>query len=435
MKKRRRGVSAGTIVMLTLTAAVLAGFLALMPSFTGHQDIRLDAAKLAVAMDESLSQLAARSGDLMRSQPQSTILPPESLATARPQSITSTPAPVVTPVPKPSFTLCAAGSIEWNNTVRNALTIDDAYRFDILTDHFTGAMNADLSFAVLNHTLAQSEKLDNRNMPSDILAPLQAAGVNALSIGHPDILSHGTDGLEQTAKAIYQTGIMPVGAGGGISLLPNGCSVMLLHYQDEFSSASRKQSTEEERMQTFAPIDMERIRADIAAARENGAQVVIVSLHWGKEGAKQPTDEQIELAQQMADAGADIILGAGSGVLQPVKLLSASRGDGKYHPVLCAYSLGSLFSHERETRFTLASLLLKTEVIYDPVTGCVAFENLAYTPTYAWRGKQDGRTLYRILINDPENIPDFVDDNQRSTMERSYTLVNEVMADSGIEMQ
>ena len=35
---------------------------------------------------------------------------------------------------------------------------------------------------------------------------------------------------------------------------------------------------------------------------------------------------------------------------------------------------------------------LRSDVVYDPATGCVAFDNLTYTPTYSWRGKEDDIT-------------------------------------------
>lgn len=440
--KKRRGISLGTVVMLTLTALVLVGFAALWPSFTGHQDIRVDAAQLAVAMDESLSQLAD-AGERMLARPHATILPPESLATAAPwdaqQPFSPTPQPTATPVPKLRFSLCAAGGVQFNSSVRNALTFDDVYRFDILTDQLGHAMAADLSLLTLEHTLNDSEKSGNVNMPSALLTAFEQAGVNAIGTGHEDALTGGAAGAEATAQAIRQYGMTPFGVHAGDNsgvawLNLNGCTVGILHYQDNLSSASRKQVTDEERAALLSPIDAERMRADIASLRDYGAQVVMVSLRWGKSGAKEPTDEQRAMAQQLADAGADVIIGTGSGVLQPVQLLAANRGDGKFHPVLCAYSLGNLFSHERDTRHTLASILLKTQVIYDPVTGCVAFEDLRYVPTYAWKGKGEGRTLYRVLVNDPEHVPEFVDKNQKSTMEKSYALVNEVMADTGIEM-
>ena len=136
----------------------------------------------------------------------------------------------------------------------------------------------------------------------------------------------------------------------------------------------------------------------------------------------------------MADAGADIILGTHSGVVQPVEVLSANRGDGRYHPVLCAYSLGNLVTHDREKRANLAGILLKANVVYDPTTDAIAFDNLGYLPTYAWRGKDSGRTLYRILPNNGVNVPAFVDKDQKGVMDRCFDLITEVMADTAIPM-
>ena len=441
--KKKRGVSLGTLVMLLVTAVVLAGFFLLLPSLTGSQDIRVDAAKLAVAIDQSLGQLAVSAGSLA-SGPQNTALPPGILATSAPlagDAPQTQPLPTATPVPKARFSLCASGSVIWNSAVRKALTQNNQPTYEILTDSIPGAMNADLSVVTLEHTLIDGDKLTDVNQPSALLSALRGAGVNTVSLGHTGILNAGMDGLKQTQAAIRAAGLVPFGVyasaqerAQGTLLERQGVSIGLLHYQDELSSTGRKQTTEEERGVALAQLSLSGMQADIAALKNAGAQVVVVSLCWGKPGASAPTDEQKTLAQGLADAGADIILGTHSGVLQPVQVLSGNRGDGRYHPVLCAYSLGNLFSHDRESRSTLASILLRAEVEYDPATGCVAFENLTYTPTYAWRGKQDGRTLYRILLNDGQTYPDFVGKDQKSVMERCYKLVTDVMADTGIPL-
>lgn len=443
--RTRRGVSAGTIVMLMLTGLVLVGFFALLPSFTGHQDILIDAAELAVAMDHSFSQLASTtSGLLSRTEPVDAVLPPEMLATAVPMQmdgaqISATLSPTATPASKQRFSLCAAGIIEGNNSVRKTFSFDDSYHFDLLTDQITGALKADLSIATLKHTLVDSEAWSDVNMPSDFLTAFQETGINTLNIGHENILNSGLSGLQQTAAVIRSAGLSPFGAfassqeRSSISLLKcSGVSVALLHYLDDVSSAGKRQTNADELAMAFSPIDLSVIQSDIQNARQSGAEVVVVSLYWGKKGVTRPSDEQIQQAQAIANAGADIILGAGSGALQTVKVLSADRGDHQYHPVLCAYSLGNLFSHERESRTTLASILLKTDVVYDRTTGQVAFENLACTPVYTWRGKENNRTLVRILLNDNSNYPDFVSSDQRSVMERCYKLVQDVMADTGI---
>ncbi len=432
-RRARRRISLGTVVMLLLTIVVLGGFCALLPRLTGVTDVRTNAAELAVAIDQSLSQLAASGVSLVGPTPQASVLPPSELATATPT------AAAPTAQPEQRFTLCAAGSIQINSNVQKALTDDGTYRFDILFDDLAGDLVADLSIATLENNVIPSAKLSDSNIPVDVLAPLRATGVNALCLGYYGALNGGVAGLMETQQAVTAAGMTPYGVYASqqerdsLTVMDvNGISVALLSYQNELTSSGKRQTTDEEQAFVIASQQLPVIADDIAKVRKAGAKVVVVSLCWGKEGATAPTSTQTELAQGIADAGADIILGTHSGTLQTVEILTANRGDGKYHPVLCAYSLGNLFTYDREKRSTLASILLRSDVVYDPTTDCVAFDNLSYTPTYSWRGKEDGVTRYRTLLNDGQTYPDYVDDTQRGVMERCLTLVNDVMADTPV---
>ena len=427
-RRSKRGVSLGTVVMLLLTIVVLGGFCVLLPRLTGVTDVRTNAAELAVAIDQSLSQIAASGVSLVGPTPQASVLPPSSLATATP-----TPAAPTTP-PEQRFTLCAAGSIQINSNVQKALTDDGTYRFEILFDDLEGDLTADLSIATLENNVIGSAKLSDSNIPADVLVPLRETGVNALCLGYYGALNGGISGLVETQQAVSTAGMTPYGVYASqqerdsLTLMDvNGISVALLSYQNELTSSGKRQTSDEEQAFVIASQQLPVITEEIAKARQAGAKVVVVSLCWGKEGATAPTSTQTELAQGIADAGADIILGTHSGTLQTVEILTAERGDGKYHPVLCAYSLGNLFTYDREKRSTLASILLRSDVVYDPATGCVAFDNLTYTPTYSWRGKEDGVTRYRTLLNDGQTYPDYVDDTQKGVMERCLTLVTDVM--------
>lgn len=432
-RRARRRISLGTVVMLLLTIVVLGGFCALLPRLTGVTDVRTNAAELAVAIDQSLSQLAASGVSLVGPTPQASVLPPSELATATPT------AAAPTAQPEQRFTLCAAGSIQINSNVQKALTDDGTYRFDILFDDLAGDLVADLSIATLENNVIPSAKLSDSNIPVDVLAPLRATGVNALCLGYYGALNGGVAGLMETQQAVTAAGMTPYGVYASqqerdsLTVMDvNGISVALLSYQNELTSSGKRQTTDEEQAFVIASQQLPVIADDIAKVRKAGAKVVVVSLCWGKEGATAPTSTQTELAQGIADAGADIILGTHSGTLQTVEILTANRGDGRYHPVLCAYSLGNLFTYDREKRSTLASILLQSDVVYDPATDCVAFDNLSYTPTYSWRGKEDGVTRYRTLLNDGQTYPDYVDDTQRGVMERCLTLVNDVMADTPV---
>ena len=67
------------------------------------------------------------------------------------------------------------------------------------------------------------------------------------------------------------------------------------------------------------------------------ADFVIVSMHWGTEYTHQPDEEQLWLAQQLADAGADVIIGNHAHHTQPIQWLN----DGR---TICFYALGNMLS-------------------------------------------------------------------------------------------
>lgn len=72
----------------------------------------------------------------------------------------------------------------------------------------------------------------------------------------------------------------------------------------------------------------------IRAAKEK-ADVVIVAVHWGTEYQFSPDETQTALAQRLADAGADIIIGNHPHAIQPIQWLND-------HKTICFYALGNL---------------------------------------------------------------------------------------------
>lgn len=65
--------------------------------------------------------------------------------------------------------------------------------------------------------------------------------------------------------------------------------------------------------------DKKRIANRIAQLREDGAQIVVVSLHWGTEEKTQPSSGQTSYARYCIDAGADVVYGHHAHVLQSVQ--------------------------------------------------------------------------------------------------------------------
>ncbi len=425
-------MSVGTILTLTLTCLVMIGFFALLPSLTGNTDIRTNALELAVKLDESFSQIISTPTQYTASKPTHTAIVPQATA----QAPVQTPAPTAEPVKR--FSLCAAGSIQLDSGALGSLTDKNTgYHFDWLFSHLGTRLQSDLTIATLRNQVIPTDKLSASNMPVELLTAMKTAGIDAVCLGHYGALNAGVEGLSATKRSISGAGMLPYGVytspeerSSAVLTTVNGVQVALLSYQSELSSTGEKKTSKEERTYVYAPLTVETIQADIQSMRRQGAEVVIVSLCWGKTAASSPTKEQRTQAQQLADAGADVILGTNPQAVFPVEVLTAQRGDQKYHPVLCAYSMGNLFTYDREKRANLAGILLHADVQYDPATGLVAFDQLTYDPTYCWRGKVDGATRVAVLSAKVDQAPDFVDDNQRGVMGRCYALITEVMQES-----
>ncbi|MDD4774149.1 MAG: CapA family protein [Eubacteriales bacterium] len=101
----------------------------------------------------------------------------------------------------------------------------------------------------------------------------------------------------------------------------------------------------------------ETVTRQVSAARE-AADLVIVSVHWGNENHFQPDASQIEYAQLMCDAGADVVIGHHPHVIGPVVWLEGKDG----HRMLCAYSLGNLAA-EMAHDYNMVGGLLTFDII------------------------------------------------------------------------
>ena len=82
------------------------------------------------------------------------------------------------------------------------------------------------------------------------------------------------------------------------------------------------------------------------------ADVVVVSMHWGDEYKKSPNSSQINIAHQLVDAGADLILGHHPHVLQEIE---------EYKDGIIAYSLGNFVFDQRKPE-TKRSMIFRTKI-------------------------------------------------------------------------
>jgi hypothetical protein len=144
-----------------------------------------------------------------------------------------------------------------------------------------------------------------------LIEGLARAGIDWVSLANNHIGDAGRAGVVQTRRNVERWGIAVSGAGadlaeahepawleaGGLRIAVFGYDTIAKYYA---ATADRPGS---------AQLTAAAARADIAAARRAGADLVVVYPHWGIEYRATPTAAQRRLAHALVDAGADLVIG------------------------------------------------------------------------------------------------------------------------------
>lgn len=444
--RKRRGISFGTVFILLITIAVIGFSSVLVPRIAGQTNQNIDAQQIVNVLSASLDLPPLTLSDIPIFQSATSdqgnlnvsndLTQNTSFSTAPPVNMET---PTATPVPaKQTFTLTAAGSMAFAEGVRKGAYNSESKTYDyrpILTP-LGSEMTGDLCLATLENTVASQAKISDINVTGDVLDGLKAAQLDMLALGHEHIMDYGLEGLVDTISAVRMAGFATLGVNMDAqdALVPNivtlqGVKVAILHYTDLMTNTGKKKISSQNSAYAVSSFNMEKVAGDITGARSQGAQVVIVSLHWGSDSQTKATNDQREMAQHIADAGADVLLGANSLAALPIEYLTGNRADGTKRPTLVCYSLGTLITDDRSKSAYTASMLLHLKITHDPVTGAVSFDQVQFTPTYIWRYKEDGKYQYRVVASDLMP-PEGMDESQQKAMQKALEQITNLLAES-----
>lgn len=448
-RKRRRGVSLGTIVILAWTALVVVATLMVLPRLSGDTTVTLNAGTMlqALSVFGDMPELSLSDIPIVgtTTAPTATAAPGQTAPEQTlPPAVTPQPAhavvqPEPTMAPGGSFTLTIGGSVNMDEAVRKSGYYSESEKYDftelfsLIQDEWTG----DVTLLSMENLVIPGKKVSALNAPAAIMTALRSAGVDVLAMGFPKAFDQKLEGVTATLTTAEENALQVIGLYGsegqqGLIRNVNGVQVGFLHYTQSLSSTGAKAVKSAKATYAVPLLSGEQAVSDIAALRSAGAQAVIVSVNW--DGSKTtPNASQKELAQQLANAGADVIVGTGTGIVQPAVWLDVTRSDGSKRQVLCAYSLGSLINAGRNNG-DVASLLLHLSITVDG-NGHVAVTRATYTPTYIWRYKQDGKYYYRVVASD-QPAPDGMGSDQTDVKERALTNVQKYLgADSVLTLR
>ena len=210
------------------------------------------------------------------------------------------------------------------------------------------------------------------NTPDAIVDGAKAAGFDMLLTANNHCNDTGIDGVLRTVEVIREKGLTALGTNlneeekkyhiqdvGGMKIgmlcytyedsqqkdlvtlnynpLPKKSSGLVCTFPKFFSAKSRD------------PF-YENLTAQIAEMRENGAEFIVLFVHWGEEYHLEASADQKKMAQRFCDLGVDLIIGGHPHVVEPVELLTSTQDPD--HKTVCLYSLGNAVSNQRRDKMS-----------------------------------------------------------------------------------
>ena len=132
--------------------------------------------------------------------------------------------------------------------------------------------------------------------------------------------------------------------------------------------------------------------------REQGAEAIVVYIHWGEEYQLEPNSLQVKIAQQLCDMGVDVIVGGHPHVIQPTDLLTSTLDEN--HKTLIIYSTGNAVSNQRIHEMRLKTGHTEDGILFNftfvrYVDGTVALRSTDCIPT--WVHMEGNKERYTIL--------------------------------------
>lgn len=335
-----------------------------------------------------------------------------------------TPTTATLPFEGRTFTLVATGDLlvhEYVADMAGFYGSDGGFDFNPMFRRVQPVLaGADLALCHLETPLSEDDSdlvyYPNFRVPFELADAIGAAGYDGCSVASNHSLDAGVSGVRATLGHLDRVGVAHAGMAleeadaGPAWFAPGSISVAHLAYTDIMNGAS---------LPTDPPwlvdsLDPDKVIADAEAAVADGAEFVVVSIHWGIEYQSQPTDRQAEVsAQLLASPAVDLLIGHQAHVIQPVLQISE-----KY----AAIGLGNFLSNQPgderrncqpECPDSTQDGVIAWFAVADRPDGSVAVVDAGYVPTWV------DRSTYEIVplgIDDPPGAdPAVLAESERRT--------------------
>ncbi len=272
------------------------------------------------------------------------------------------------------------------------------------------------------------------NAPDEIVDALKSAGFDMLLTANNHAYDSGHDGFIRTQQVIAQKGLAHIGTRLTTEDKPykivdvNGISIGMINYTydttlhtngslslntirlkeadaaliNSFSDRAPKEFSWQ--IQDHLDAFYAQLQGQLEAMRAEGAEAIVLYIHWGDEYHTYTNDTQKKMAQALCNLGIDVIVGNHAHVQQPVELLTNQNDPDK--KTVCLYSTGNSVSNiSRDDKIFPINCedgMLFTFTFAKYSDGTVLVESADILPTWVHRYDEASVRKFQILTLDRE---------------------------------
>lgn len=407
--------------------------------------------------------LAASLGDSLPKTQQEAANPTE--ATTAPTEATTEPttAPTEPPIVKEATaTIGATGDILMHDLViqsgYNSETKE--YDYNYMFEHFGKcASGVDYAIANLEVTLCSNDNgykyqgYPCFNCPDSIVDALKNAGFDMLLTANNHSYDTGATGFARTQQVIEEKGLPHIGTRPSLGsknyavVDVNGIKIGMINYtyntgvKDSgavmlngiplsVDNSKLVNTFNYDRLSSF----YDKLEGEMKAMREDGAEAIVLYIHWGDEYRTTENATQRKMAQQLCNMGIDVIVGNHAHVPQPVTLLQSENDETQ--KTLCLYSTGNAVSNMYKTSKHSSHTedgMLFTFTFAKYSDGTVLVESTRIIPTWVHRYDEGNVRKFKVMCMDDTiddwaahlNISEDVLSKCQASYDRTMGIVSE----------
>lgn len=264
---------------------------------------------------------------------------------------------------KENVSMAVTGDVMFARNMEGVLSLDSS-PFEGVSNVTS---NVDLLLINFENAATNSEDAVKGDVPlkcSPSYVPLAKANNNTVAaLANNHAFDYGIDGMRDTVGYLNDAGITPIGAGENedtahkaVTQEINGRKITVLNYMDSNNFAEYSYEVmpyangSSPGYSSYNSADAQK-----QISENNDSDLIVAYLHFGNEYSTSPNEDQIRIAHELIDYGADVVVGAHPHVTQGIEMY-------KGKPIF--YSLGN-FIFDQSNEETHSAYFVEIDLVGD----------------------------------------------------------------------